>query len=76
MFRIYNDSLSRFGMQDLHCIKLIQDNCYLKTDLQTSEVPARVMPNLRQNEMNKYCSCHYEYIYKCPDFCDDSGNEL
>ena len=30
----------------------------------------------KSNEMNKYCSCHYEYIYKCPDFCDGSGNEL
>ena len=34
------------------------------------------MPKQSQNEMNKYCSCHYEYIYKCPDFCDGSGNEL
>ena len=30
----------------------------------------------KSNEMNKYCSCYYEYIYKCPDFCDGSGNEL
>ena len=34
------------------------------------------MPKQSQNEMNKYCSCYYEYIYKCPDFCDGSGNEL
>ena len=37
---------------------------------------SRVMPKQSQNEMNKYCSCYYEYIYKCPDFCDDSGNKL
>ena len=34
------------------------------------------MPKKSQNEMNKYCSCYYEYIYKYPDFCDGSGNEL
>ena len=44
---------------------------YIKTSL-----ASRVMPKQSQNEINKYCSCYSEYIYKCQDFCDGSGNEL
>ena len=41
-----------------------------------TSLASRVMPKQSQNEINKYCSCYSEYIYKCQDFCDGSGNEL
>ena len=44
--------------------------------LNATSFASRGMPKQSQNEINKYCSCYSEYIYKCQDFCDGSGNEL
>ena len=54
--------------------------CMVNSEKQVRQVdfPGNAKTTSKRDEqiLNKYCSGQYEYIYKCPDFCDVSGNEL